>query len=736
MEGTMDSVGDERGGAQSGDLRDFSTAARAVLGLIQERLDFETAFISRRQGDQYVILDCLGGERSVQAGDVLAWSDTFCSLMMAGNGPTMAPRVDDVSAYRALKDRQNLPLQSVMSMPIYDGQGGLFGTLCGFSAVPKPPELLVEEPTVRLWADLLGLILAGELAVDQESYRAARAERAAETDPLTGLGNRGLWDRLVGLEEARCRRYGSSAAVVVVDLDRLKAINDDLGHAAGDAQLARAGACLRAMAPSGVRSARIGGDEFALLATEYDQSSGADLVNLLQRALADAGVDASLGLGVRNPDVDMIGAWRRADLEMYRAKRQVRSGAMARGRRAADTPRSAFTDRLARLITTSESATAQVDELLRLTREHLDSDVAIVTEIHDGRWTVRHVSSRQGGWERGYQRAAEETYCQGILAKSLPEVIPDTSAVVGGPSLDWLSAPVGSYLGVPLALNGNDDAGTLCCFSAGTDLSLNQRDASFLRLVARMISDLMAREEAVTSRQRLALRRVEAARDQGAIIMAFQPIVELATRRTVGLEALTRIPGMIEMSPVELYEAADQAGLTVETELFAANLAAVGFDATDGFVAVNFSATTLLDPGFERFLANVPLERTVIEISEHTRVEDYDAIDTILTPLRTRGLRLAVDDAGAGFASFRHILRLRPDIIKLDISLVRHVATDDVSRRLAAALAGVGQQIGAQVVAEGIEVEEAVTVLEELGVGFGQGYLLGRPEQLPVKAAD
>ncbi|MDQ2729278.1 MAG: hypothetical protein M3Y91_15785 [Actinomycetota bacterium] len=113
----------------------------------------------------------------------------------------MAPSLDAVPAYAARRDRHGLPRRAAMSVPIFDPHGRLFGTLCGASAGEKPTSILVEEPTVRLWADLLGLILAKELAVDQQAYRVARAERAAETDPLTGLGSRRLWDRLLGIED-------------------------------------------------------------------------------------------------------------------------------------------------------------------------------------------------------------------------------------------------------------------------------------------------------------------------------------------------------------------------------------------------------------------------------------------------------------------------------------------------------------------------------------------------------
>lgn len=397
-------------------------AARAILGLVQSRLHFEISFVSRRQGDHYLILDCLGGEHMMKAGDVLPWSDTFCSLMMAGQGPNIAPVVADVPAYAEVCEQQGLALQSVMSVPIFDEQGGLFGTLSGFSSRPQTDELLVEEPLVHLWADLLGLILASELAVDRQACRAARAERAAETDTLTGLGNRRLWDRLISIEDARCRRYGSVAAVLVIDLDDLKIINDEQGHAAGDRYLAKVGACLAATLPPDVRAARIGGDEFAVLATETDRARGEELASLVASSFAKAGVSASIGLGLRSLDVDMIGAWRQADKEMY----QVKGGTERRvsGRRRTDVGQSFLTDRLARLVTTSADSGEQIDELLLLTREHLDSDVALVAEIRDGRWIVRHVSALDAGWEKGSSEPPRRRTANGCSPAGSPRCCP------------------------------------------------------------------------------------------------------------------------------------------------------------------------------------------------------------------------------------------------------------------------------------------------------------------------
>ena len=124
-------------------------------------------------------------------------------------------------------------------------------------------------------------------------------------------------------------------------------------------------------------------------------------------------------------------------------------------------------------------------------------------------------------------------------------------------------------------------------------------------------------------------------------------------------------------------------------------------------------------------------KRIALELTEHARVDDYEGLSRVLTPLRDQGMQLAVDDAGAGFASLRHILQLQPDIIKLDMTLTRHVDADGARRALAAALITFAGEIGASIVAEGIESEREIDALVGLGVQYGQGYHLARPGPLP-----
>ena len=161
-------------------------------------------------------------------------------------------------------------------------------------------------------------------------------------------------------------------------------------------------------------------------------------------------------------------------------------------------------------------------------------------------------------------------------------------------------------------------------------------------------------------------------------------------------------------------------------------LATEAFNAlpTDVYVAVNVSPAVASMPQLRRHLRGVPVERLVFEITEHDEVDDYEQLDRALRPLRRRGLRLAVDDAGAGFASLRHILRINPEIIKLDRSLVRDIHRDAGLRALSYSIAAFGAAVEARVVAEGIEREGELNMLRFLGVEFGQGYLLREPVAL------
>jgi EAL domain-containing protein (putative c-di-GMP-specific phosphodiesterase class I) len=209
--------------------------------------------------------------------------------------------------------------------------------------------------------------------------------------------------------------------------------------------------------------------------------------------------------------------------------------------------------------------------------------------------------------------------------------------------------------------------------------------------------------------------------------MRYQPIVCLQTGLVAGVEALSTFPEADGRTTAQWYSDAALAGATTALELAAAGSALALMPKLPGFLSLNVTVETLCAPKFPRLLADQPLEQVVLELSEHDPITDYAPVLAALAPLRARGLRLAVDDAGAGFASLRHVLQLAPDFVKLDLSLVRDVATDPARQALATALLAFAAKIGATVIAEGIEIRQELAMLRELGVALGQGFLISRP---------
>jgi EAL domain-containing protein (putative c-di-GMP-specific phosphodiesterase class I)/AmiR/NasT family two-component response regulator len=224
-------------------------------------------------------------------------------------------------------------------------------------------------------------------------------------------------------------------------------------------------------------------------------------------------------------------------------------------------------------------------------------------------------------------------------------------------------------------------------------------------------------------------QRIESVLRERAIKTVFQPIVDLCSGDVVGVEALSQFGGDPARPPNLWFAEAHRIGLGGRLELLAIQTALDQFDDVpdDVFVSVNLSAQAAIDPHVLRYLASTNLARLVIEITEHERADCYSKLCISLDDLRHAGARVAVDDAGAGFAGLQQILELAPDIIKLDLALTRGIDNDPVRRSLTRCLLAFAAEIGASIVAEGIETLAELETLRGLGVALGQGYLLARP---------
>jgi EAL domain-containing protein (putative c-di-GMP-specific phosphodiesterase class I)/AmiR/NasT family two-component response regulator len=250
-------------------------------------------------------------------------------------------------------------------------------------------------------------------------------------------------------------------------------------------------------------------------------------------------------------------------------------------------------------------------------------------------------------------------------------------------------------------------------------------------LLDQMRETNLAREERARRRA-----RIRSVMERGGLEIAFQPIVELDSRTVVGHEALSRFAPSPKRGPAEWFAEAHQVGLGVELELFAIRMACERSRLLpqDSFMAVNVSPITALRPDLLELLDCAHVDHVVLEVTEHAPVEDYPRFRVAVGRMREHGARLAIDDAGAGFASLRHILELNAELIKLDGSLTHSLESDPRRRSLAAALIEFGRESGAAVLAEHIESELQLCELRRLGVTYGQGYHLGRPQAVPAPA--
>lgn len=338
---------------------------------------------------------------------------------------------------------------------------------------------------------------------------------------------------------------------------------------------------------------------------------------------------------------------------------------------------------------------------LAAARDHLKVDVAAVTELADGRHVCRFVD--------GDERAL------GLEAS--------------------MGRNLGTYVRVPLKLSDGRLYGSLSFVRTAPRPSQPKRDADVIGALARIIAQELERREAEMVERRRVIERIERVLAEERLAMVFQPIVDLRTGEVAGFEALGRFMLRPRRGPEVWFAEAGEVGLGAALEIAAIRTAVSHLADLPGqaYMSLNVSPQMARAPELAAMLSELPADRLAIELTEHARITDYPALSEALTGLRARGVRLMIDDVGAGFASLHHILRLAPDAIKLDRSLTSGIEADPARRALAAALVTFAREIGATIIAEGIETEDELAALQALGVERGQGFHLGRPR--PISAA-
>jgi EAL domain-containing protein (putative c-di-GMP-specific phosphodiesterase class I) len=363
--------------------------------------------------------------------------------------------------------------------------------------------------------------------------------------------------------------------------------------------------------------------------------------------------------------------------------------------------------------------------LLRFARAHLGMDLAWISQVQDGNQSIL---SADGD-------IAALAMISGEMGLKVPRPSRSPDRILDAGLGSGLASV--SIVDVPLRGSGGQTIGTLCCLNRAGSTDSPDGVHRFLELVAELAVTYLQSPAAIAERRRVdEAARIHAVLENAALRIVFQPVVRLDDAIPVAYEALARFDDPHFPTPAHAFLAAARAGIGVELELLAVRSAFGYLRALppDMWLGVNLSAEALLVAEVQDELLEHASSRIGVEVTEHTEVRDYTELTAVTERLRAAGIQIGVDDAGAGYASFRHILKLRPTVIKLDLELVRDIDTDIARQALTRSFVGFAAESGCVLVAEGIETEAELRTLEGIGVGYGQGYLFAYPAALPAQA--
>lgn len=372
-----------------------------------------------------------------------------------------------------------------------------------------------------------------------------------------------------------------------------------------------------------------------------------------------------------------------------------------------------------------------IRESLAAMRRQLRMEVAFVGRIAGGTRWFEFVDSGPdfSPITEGTSQPLDETYCARVLDGRLPELVTDASRLPAALELPYtLQLPIGAHVAVPMRATDGRVLGTLCCFSRHRDEGLGAQDLQVARLFADVIGTRLESLAHEHDRTDLVRERVLAVVDAGGPLMVTQPIVELSSGTVFAFEALARFPD-VGWTTDEWFDEASAVGLGPELEASAVRAALAIMPRLPAWsaLAVNVSASSLCDPRVLALLTQRLPRRLIVELTEHAAIQESTALTEALAAVRAAGVRVAVDDAGSGYAGLHRIIRIQPEVLKLDRALVGGVAHDTARQTMVEAMAWFCGRTRSTLVAEGVEDDADLAVLRRLGVTHAQGYALGRP---------
>jgi diguanylate cyclase (GGDEF)-like protein len=305
----------------------FERAASLILDYLHDRIPLSFWAVTRVENGRqtYLYLDADNGY-GLREGQSHPWPDSFCVHMAAGRTPAVARDAQQVPEYAAAAVNQLIDIGTYAGAAITEPDGSLFGAICGLDPRTHTgdPRMADAETLLALLGQLLTVALAADRAQDRSADAIIREQLRSETDSLTGLPHRRAWQRLVERAEHRYERLADPTVIAILDLDRLKQINDTRGHAAGDAYLQAAATAMRRALRDADAVARLGGDEFAFILHNCADEDAPAVIAGISAELDAAAVEASIGWHAVTVAEGFTVAIEKADAAMYAAKLERR----------------------------------------------------------------------------------------------------------------------------------------------------------------------------------------------------------------------------------------------------------------------------------------------------------------------------------------------------------------------------------------------------------------------------
>ena len=287
---------------------DFESASRGVLAFLHKRLGFGLWMVTRTEGNDWIVLYSEDHGYGVKDGAVFRWADSFCSQMVQGLGPCIAPKSSEIPAYANAPIGRQVPIGSYIGVPISDADGSLFGTLCAIDPLSMPDSLVDELPLIELLGRMLSSLLSNELKAVALQRRVERNNSMSSVDLVTGLLNCQGWEKVSDAEERRCRIYGHPACIISIRIADIQQLNE--------AQIVDAGVeastvLKRCLGPND-SLARVAPNMFLVMGAERNQGMADELLKTIVDAFANAHIQVRTFSAMRESAIGMRGATEKA----------------------------------------------------------------------------------------------------------------------------------------------------------------------------------------------------------------------------------------------------------------------------------------------------------------------------------------------------------------------------------------------------------------------------------------